>query len=126
MSIIDFFCSKRSLLELWRTPTVFQKLWQSPISLCYDLFCTLRKFIVHKQRPRTERGQTMAHYCTHLCYLLALHSRLLMPGIVFTLINYERNNSHLRPERLYDELGHWSGSFLLAQSRDRVGTKMEQ
>ena len=66
-----------------------------------------------KQRLGWNANGTMAHYCTHLCYLPAVQPLLLMPGILYILINYKQNNSHLRPERVYDELGHWSGSIPL-------------
>ena len=65
------------LFEIWRTPTVFQKLYQSTISLLYlweelTWFCTSRRYILHKPRMGIEHGQTMAHYCTHPCWQLSV------------------------------------------------------
>ena len=39
--------------------------------------------------------------------------RAIDAPILVILIDYEQNNSYPRPERVYGELGHWSGSILL-------------
>ena len=52
-------------------------------------------------------------------YGTLLHSSMLPARCTITTINVPLlsiliiNNSHLRPERVYDKLGRWSGSILL-------------
>ena len=69
----------------------------------------------HKQNYSTLLHSSMLPAC---CTIRAFDTR-----ISFFLINYEQNNSYLRPERVYDELGHWSGSILLHKAETRFEHK---
>ena len=83
MQFLSFFLNRCSSLLSFGGPQLYFGSYANQLFLCYEQrylssydVCALQRYT---RRPGIEHGQTMAHYCTHLC--------LSIYGCTITAIN---------------------------------------